>query len=405
MTRKQEIKSIIAILSFSMVLMGIVAVGSGLAVIKAHFTGVSQTKIQLLVNLPSVIIIFATIAAGKIQEYLSKKTVLLIGAALFLVAGVSPAFMDNFTLILIMRVFFGIGVGFMQPMSSAIVSYYFTGEKRHKVMGWQSAAQQLGSASMSLLGGVLANIGWNYTFFAHGVVIIPLVLVPLLLPAMKGAREDAVERGEKTKIVITRGAVLWIAAETLFFFFGQVNAIYNSFLVAEKGIGTPADLGIGSIFSSIMGMLTGIFFSRLRDRLGRYTFAFGLLMLAIGDTIVSLAPSMKIFYISSFFAGTAFGICMPVMNVGVTSAVDTYSTAMAVAIAMSAKSIAQFVCPNVLTPLADYFVRTVGSYGRNRWVYTICAVSLYAAAAAICVGVFIKNKKEKNRLAQNTYIG
>src|SRR5665647_914225 len=162
----------LAIYSVSILMMGVIGISSGLYVIGQHFSNVSQTSIQLLVALPSVIIIVVTPIIGKLQEIISMKTLIIFGILCFLVGGVVPALLSSFTAILVLRALLGVGVGIVQVLSVALVAAYFYGDERSKVMGQQTSAQMIGAAVMLFVSGYLATAGWNITFYVHLIAII-----------------------------------------------------------------------------------------------------------------------------------------------------------------------------------------------------------------------------------------
>lgn len=84
----------IAILSIGILLMGVVGIASGLSEIASHFSDISQTSIQLLITLPSVVIIFVNPLIGKLDEYISKKNLVLFGIICFLFGGIVPAYLS-----------------------------------------------------------------------------------------------------------------------------------------------------------------------------------------------------------------------------------------------------------------------------------------------------------------------
>ncbi|MBE3581324.1 MAG: hypothetical protein IMW96_06800 [Thermoanaerobacteraceae bacterium] len=112
----------LAIMSIGLLMMGVMAIATGLSVIAARFPEVSQTSIQLLITLPCVVIIVVTPIVGKLQEYISMKTLVLLGIICFLAGGVLPAFLTSFSLILVCRAILGIGVGTVQVPASIVVA-------------------------------------------------------------------------------------------------------------------------------------------------------------------------------------------------------------------------------------------------------------------------------------------
>ena len=100
MKDRSKLKIKIGILSFSLLMMGAVGISSALAVIGAHFSGVSQTKIQMLISITTFVILFSSLLAGKLQEYIAKKYIVIIGCILFVVGGVLPFFAKDFNTVL-----------------------------------------------------------------------------------------------------------------------------------------------------------------------------------------------------------------------------------------------------------------------------------------------------------------
>ena len=66
-------KTKLAIFSVGILMMGAMAIASGLAVIGEHFGDVPQTSIQLLITIPCMIIIVANPVFGKLQRICSYK--------------------------------------------------------------------------------------------------------------------------------------------------------------------------------------------------------------------------------------------------------------------------------------------------------------------------------------------
>ncbi|HBC94735.1 MAG TPA: MFS transporter, partial [Pelotomaculum sp.] len=203
-TEKGKIK--LAILSFSILLMGIIGIAGGLSVIGNHFSNLPQTSIQLLISLPCILIIVFSLLVGKLQEYVSKKKLVVFGILCFIIGGTVPAFISSFTAILVLRAILGVGIGIMQPLSSALVVEHFEGDECSKVMGQQVAAQMLGCAVMVLLGGYLAVVGWQAIFYLHLIAIISFIIVLVCLPDTNPMQNTAAEGAPAGKVKLTGAA-------------------------------------------------------------------------------------------------------------------------------------------------------------------------------------------------------
>lgn len=352
--KKRSIK--IPILGFSILLMGIIGISGGLSVINQHFSNLPQSTIQLLFTFPCIVVIPASLLAGKLQEYISKKMLVVLGILLFLIGGVAPAFFDAFPVIFLLRGLLGFGTGLMQPLGSALVSEYFAGDERSAVMGQQTAAQMLGCAAMVLLGGFLADLGWRLTFYTHLIALIPLVLVLVWLPNEPPARRAAGDATNtatsRRKVRLTPALFAWAGITFLFYIGGQVFSTFIAFLVSAHGLGTAAQSGQTVTLFALGGFLMGLIFGRLSRLTGNQTLAAGFLLCAVSLLGMAFAPNIYVIYLCSLLCGMAFSIIMPSLFLGATRSVDAYSVPMGLSVVMCCQNLGMFLSPTVITPLA-----------------------------------------------------
>ena len=383
---KSKIK--LAILSFSILMMGIIGIAGGLSVIGQHFSNLPQTSIQLLISLPCIVIIIVTLLVGKVQEYMSKKTLVVFGILCFIIGGVAPAFVSSFTAILVFRAILGLGIGILQPLSSALVVEHFDGDECSKVMGQQTAAQMLGCAVMVFLGGYLAVMGWNITFYVHFIAVISLIIVLLFLPNSKPAGNVAAAGAPAGKVKLTGAAYGWVVTMFIFFISGQVYSVFLAFLVETQKLGTAAQSGLTLAFFAIGGFLMGLVFGKLSTLTKNITLSIGLVLLGISYLMMAYASNISMVYAGSVICGFAFSIVMPCIIVAASQSVDAYSAPMAISAVMCSQNLAQFLSPYIVTPIA---VAMGGNVNQSAYIF--------AAALAIAMGVVAvfwgvaKNKK------------
>ena len=167
-----------AILSVSLLtIMAPTAVAPALAAIKQAFQGITETQAKLVLTLPTLMMPIGLVAA-KLTERYDKKKILMTGMLLFLVFGVGGGFVNNFKVLLTMRVLFGIGIGIMTPLSTSLIfDFVADTNRRNKLMGIQGAVNQMGGLVFMSLSGVLANISWRYSFLCYAFVLVTIVLV------------------------------------------------------------------------------------------------------------------------------------------------------------------------------------------------------------------------------------
>ena len=83
---------------------------------------------------------------------------------LFVLGGVAPYFATDFTVILLERAIFGIGLGIMSPLANSLVMGVYEGDKVASMTGMVTLAMNIGGMVLQFMGGYFAGIGWNYSF-------------------------------------------------------------------------------------------------------------------------------------------------------------------------------------------------------------------------------------------------
>ena len=352
----------LAIFSFAILMMGIMGISSGLSVIAQHFSDVSQTSIQLLITLPCIVIIVINLIVGKLQEYISKKTLILFGILCFLIGGVAPAFVESFPVILVFRGVLGIGVGIVQVLSSALVAEHFEGDERSKVMGQLSSAQMIGCAIMVFASGYLALAGWNITFYVHLISIISLICVAAFLPNSKPVKAAATEGRPTGNPKLTRAAFGWAITMLLFFIGGLVLASYMAFFVTAHNLGTAAQAGQATMIFAIGGFLMGLVYGKLARFARNASLAVGLFMGVIAYLLVGFAPNIIVVFVGSLIYGFSVTTVFASIMDGTSTSVEPIAVPLAMSIVVCGQNLGSFLCPYIITPIAASMGADVNKY-------------------------------------------
>lgn len=356
---KNKVK--MAIFSFAILLMGVIGIASGLYEIGKHFEGIKQTSIQLLVTLPCMVIIIVNPIIGKLQEYVSMKTLTIFGILCFLIGGVAPAVLDSFTAILFFRGILGIGIGTVQVLSSALVATHFEGEKRAEVMGQLSSAQMIGCAVMVFASGYLALLGWNMTFYVHLISIISLVCVVLFLPKSKPVKAQ----GEDIEGTVSQlnGAVFGWAATLFIFFIGAlILATYIAFFITDHQLGTAMQAGKATMLFAVGGFLMGLFYGKFSQRARNATLAAGLFMGSAAYLSIAFAPNIFIVYLGSLLYGCGVTTVFASAMIGTSIAVKPAAVPLAMSIVVMGQNLGSFLCPYIVTPIASLMSNDINMF-------------------------------------------
>ncbi len=358
----------------AVLMMGIVGVSGSLTVIGAQFPSASQSLIQSIISIPCLAVLPTTLLSGKLMGSMPKKTLGMIGMLIFLIGGVVPFVLTSLPVILVFRALFGIGVGIVQAVASALVAENFVGSEREAVQGTMTSAQMLGCAVMVFAGGWLGDIVWNASFLVHGIAIASLIIAFICLPLVRISKEDddAGRIVAQGKTRLNKGSWSWAGITFLLFIGVQVYTVYISYVLSEKSIGGAAESGATVAVACIGGFIMGILYGKLAGRAGNLTFAIGLFVMALSYLILALAGSMTAIYTGGFVYGIAMAICMPAAFVNTANSVDAFSSAMALSITMCAQNLGQFVCPYIM----NFITGITGSAQPSTLTYLLAAILL-----------------------------
>ena len=121
------------------------------------FPYATELDIQMLTSLPSLLIIPFVLLAGKLAEKRDFVRLLKVGLWMFAASGVLYLFSDKMWQLMVVSALLGIGSGLIIPLSTGLVSRYFTGEYRVKQFGYSSGRGKLALAFR----GISASVGFS----------------------------------------------------------------------------------------------------------------------------------------------------------------------------------------------------------------------------------------------------
>ncbi|ONI47879.1 hypothetical protein AN643_03800, partial [Candidatus Epulonipiscioides saccharophilum] len=285
MNEKQKTK--LGLYLCSVLIMGVIAISSNLANIIASFPDVSSaTVITCLMSVPFLLVIPTSLLSGKLMSYFSKKKLIITGVLFWIIGGLAPYFLTSLPAIAVMRGLLGAGIGLMQPSSNALIVEYFDDQaERKKTMGQLAASQMLGLIMFSLLSGTLGTLGkWNITFLIYLIGIIPLIGAIILLPDITPTKRKT-STGAKKQFVATKFIWVWILGAMIFMTGAQTYSNTASELIQELNLGNSIDAGYSLSFYAVGGLIIGLIFGKISQKLGKYTVLFGGDLVIIGSLL------------------------------------------------------------------------------------------------------------------------
>jgi len=121
---------------------------------------------------------------GRLGDRVGPKKLYLTGLALFTLASVWCGLTNTIELLIVARVFQGLGASMMTPQTMAVITRIFPPDQRGRAMSLWGATAGVATLVGPILGGVLVDsLGWQWIFFINAPVgVVGFVLALRLVP-------------------------------------------------------------------------------------------------------------------------------------------------------------------------------------------------------------------------------
>jgi EmrB/QacA subfamily drug resistance transporter len=121
---------------------------------------------------------------GRLGDRIGPKKLYLTGLALFTLASVWCGLTNSIAMLIVARVFQGLGASMMTPQTMAVITRIFPPDQRGRAMSLWGATAGVATLVGPILGGVLVDgLGWQWIFFINAPVgVVGFVLAMRLVP-------------------------------------------------------------------------------------------------------------------------------------------------------------------------------------------------------------------------------
>ncbi|WP_281063004.1 MFS transporter [Aminobacter sp. AP02] len=359
-------------------------ISPSLPAIESHFAGSDNVEIltRLVLTLPALFIVICAPFAGGLADRFGRRPLLIAGALLYGLSGMSGLLADSLAGLLVGRELLGIAVAGVMTTATALVGDYFAGSERDRFMGYQSAFVGIGGLIFLTGGGMLAELHWRAPFAVYG---LSLLLIPAVLAFINEPWRNNPPIARAPELT---GKTIWVAVFAVY-----MAAVLNSvafyllptqlpFYLNAMGIGSPTVAGLAIGLGNMIGAVVALFYASLRARLGVtgvFALAFGLM--AIGYGLLGVTDTLVTVLAAAGVVGLGLGMIMPNIAAAAMAAAAPKMRGR-VAGGMTASIFAgHFISPFVSQPMiaAFGFARTFLYAG----LVTACVAILVGAATMI----------------------
>jgi AAHS family 3-hydroxyphenylpropionic acid transporter len=156
--------------------------------------GLSLAQITQFLTASTLGLFIGALAGGRASDYVSRRAVLTVSIGLFGIFSIFTAIAPSPTTLVLARVATGIGIGGALPNLIALAAEGTSDFHRKKLVAWVFAGVPLGGALASCVSYGVGPSRWRLLYYVGGV--LPLLLLPVVVPALKRAVPPAHERSE-----------------------------------------------------------------------------------------------------------------------------------------------------------------------------------------------------------------
>lgn len=357
---------------------------------------VSSTEIGLLLSAYTAPAIIGIPLAGVLTDRFGRKPVLVVGLAVFGLAGSAIAFTTDFTIVLLLRAIQGIGGAGIVPVIITSLGDLYSSSREATAQGLRFSMSGISLTVFPYLAGVLVAINWSYAFLLYLSAVPISILVLVFMREPRHLRTDSVatavpESGIRQTLSLFTDRK--IAAITIargfpqFTYFGFLT--YNSVIVVQGLGGAPTHSGLlvalssGSmaVSASQAGRVTDVFGNRYQPLIGAN------LGLGGGLSFVALAINIEMAALGAALVGASMGVLLSLYRSIITGLVTTELRGSLVSITEAAGRVGSTLSPLVLGGLVALLTIRVDLLQAVRLSTAVAGVSA-AIVSILCLKIY-----------------
>ncbi|HZK11025.1 MAG TPA: MFS transporter [Atribacterota bacterium] len=313
-------KFIIFLVSFS-VPMGAHLVSPALPVIMLDL-GIREEAISLFNVFFTLAGIIVLPFIGVMSDRFSNKKILVVSLFSYGISGFLCSFINNFSLLLMLRFIQGMSVAYITVINLIMISDLFEGKLLIKVLGINTSFLQLGGVVWPAIGGLVSESDWHTVFYFFIIPIFTALIVKFNLPAYKNDKKGnnrSTKYFSKTiSIIKDRKEIKSLFIITIISYLIFYGCYVTYFPVYINKVLKISAIFIG--FSMSAMRITALFVSSQIDKLKEKISFKWLFIISILLYILSLISMLLIFnrefiLIPSIIWGVAHGIFLPCSHI------------------------------------------------------------------------------------------
>ncbi|MHA2399487.1 MAG: MFS transporter [Promethearchaeota archaeon] len=398
---KFSMPELILLLLSTLIVMAGATIAPALPKLQENF--VDTLNVDLLVRLTLTITpLFIALGApvmGVIVDKWGRKNLIFITTIIYGITGSAGFFLDSLEAIIVSRALLGVAVAGIMTTATTLIADYSQGEHRNTVMGYQASFLAFGGIIFLILGGFLANIGWQFPFLIYlmALPLVPGIWLYLYEPdrsilSSTSENKQHTSNSSRNFPYLALG-VSYIAILIFQIFFYSILTELPFFL-SNSLLLDPELIGI-VLASTTFSAGT---FSLLYKQIKRYfdfvtIFIVSFLITGVGFFIIYLSKDVFGIVLSLLIAGIGLGLFVPNSTVWITSVTPESSRGRVLSGFTSFLFLGQFLSPFVSQLLLEYVPFAE--------MFAIASLFLFSIGTGYLIINYSLNAKNHSAVIQN----
>ncbi|WP_293709737.1 MFS transporter [uncultured Parabacteroides sp.] len=342
------------------------AVSPILGKLSTIFPGSTELDIQMLSSLPSLLIIPFIILSGKLTEKINIIKLLQIGLVIFSLSGLLYLLSGKMWQLIAVSALLGIGSGLIVPLSTGLISHFFTGGYRTKQFGYSSAITNITLVMATSLTGYLAEINWHLPFVVYLFPLISIVLsyylksnmtldtseikpadviLPDSNPSDTAYGKSGIQVNHLLQIMSFYGLITYLV----------VIVTFNLPFLMKSYHFTSGNSGIMISLFFLAIMTPGFFLNRIVASWKKKTKFYCLLLVAAGMGLILISRTEWLIGLGCILIGFGYGVVQPIAYDKTTRTALPNKITLALAFVMSMNYLAILLCPFIIDLFQSLF--------------------------------------------------
>lgn len=309
--------------------------------------------VSLIVTLPALFVVVGGPVMGFLTDRFGRKPVLVGSILLGGLAGSGAYFLTDIIAILATRALVGFSIAGTMTATNALIADYFSGQIRAKFMGYQSAVGGLGVVVFMPIGGILADISWEYTFLVYLSVL--LVFLPAILfihePKVSKSTNFSKE-GSRLEIDLNLGFIF--SANFMLNFAFMTVPIFIAYYLGELVNAGGLEVGLTGGLSGLLTFVGGMSYERVGRRISFPNLVvLGFSLLGLGFLTLGFAGSWPMIIIGQSMIGFGMGLSLANLTTWLAHEVKPEVRGRANGVFVTLMFLGQFITSLVYTPIVN----------------------------------------------------